>query len=994
MRHDYQVHWNTIFQVLLCVMWFGATTTVGQKRSDDHVAPTTIAGRVIDAEQRGVAQAVVSVTHLKDNLRSTSQTTTDKSGAFAIEVHGVPAVFPQWEIVARTHDAGQIGFFRFESASQTAIDSEIQIEVEPTKQISIRVVDAASQPVADAQAVVQFGFPHFARDLSTDSNGQIVVVAPTSERVNALLAWKDGVGLDYAVYAHSRAQRADLNTPAPEFPTDGETLQLAGATPVSVHVTDADGAPIEGARLYPWLLRKQESAAELNLSFFADVIGQTTDASGAASFAWMPQWQTAPITLWSRAEGFAQTRAVYDPAEGDGELKVTLDRLVSVRGKVLDASGKPAPGITIDASGQGYGRVRGRDRTTSATDGTFELRVPPEQLYMLTIADDAWVADAIPSLAVNAGKSIEGIVLKLRKPTRLTGRLRAGPSGHALENQTVIVYQYGDALDAIEGATIANPMNLRIYVRPLIVKNTRTDNEGRYEFLLGNGSYDIRPPRQEKSEKFEISGEQTLAIDLTSEIVTKSTLTGHVHTGEDKHPLADARIVGVTQRFSGQDWQATTDKEGVFIVERTGEPSYVYASSADNSLAAIAILPGDQNTLQLSLEKTGTVEGILLQTDSQKPASDTKIAYGIQVPDENKRTWSYRFGGSTVTDSEGRFKLEGLVPGWEYQLNLEPQANGMITSLTTATVSPSQNLKIGKHSIPAAPKPYVPPTLDERIARAMGVDGAAMERFQRAIPRCKLNKQKLLIVFGSPDDPQLQQFMKLRYEDKDFRQLRDHFLIMAVSSQDRQDVTEANALLSALSAVPIGAENNFSIVIVGQQGELIAQKSSADLVDAKEELSKELVIQWLQSHLGEPIDGKILFDETLARAKKENKHVLVQETATWCGPCHMLSDFLNEHQQWQSDYIWLKMDHRFTGAREIMAELRDGSPGGIPWFAILDADGKILATSNHFETGDNIGFPSNAAGQAHFKKMLRDTRLSMTDEQIEALVAHLKNDAQ
>jgi len=105
------------------------------------------------------------------------------------------------------------------------------------------------------------------------------------------------------------------------------------------------------------------------------------------------------------------------------------------------------------------------------------------------------------------------------------------------------------------------------------------------------------------------------------------------------------------------------------------------------------------------------------------------------------------------------------------------------------------------------------------------------------------------------------------------------------------------------------------------------------------------VIQWLRSHIDEPIDARKFLDEILAQAKRKNKRVLVQETATWCGPCHMLPDYPNDNREWETDYIWIKMDHRFTGARELMAELRAGASGGIPWFAILDADGKKLATS-------------------------------------------------
>ena len=80
------------------------------------------------------------------------------------------------------------------------------------------------------------------------------------------------------------------------------------------------------------------------------------------------------------------------------------------------------------------------------------------------------------------------------------------------------------------------------------------------------------------------------------------------------------------------------------------------------------------------------------------------------------------------------------------------------------------------------------------------------------------------------------------------------------------------------------------------------------------------------------------------------------------------------------------MDHRWTGAKEIMAELRDGAEGGIPWFAILDADGKKLATSNSLEGGENIGYPSEAGGQVHFAHMLNTTRQRMSEADVQSLI--------
>ena len=84
------------------------------------------------------------------------------------------------------------------------------------------------------------------------------------------------------------------------------------------------------------------------------------------------------------------------------------------------------------------------------------------------------------------------------------------------------------------------------------------------------------------------------------------------------------------------------------------------------------------------------------------------------------------------------------------------------------------------------------------------------------------------------------------------------------------------------------------------------------------------------------------------------------------------------------------MDHRYTGAQELMAELREGAYGGIPWFAILDADGKKLATSNELKSQNNIGFPTEPGDLVHFEHMLKSTQQRLTDEEISELISSLK----
>jgi hypothetical protein len=83
------------------------------------------------------------------------------------------------------------------------------------------------------------------------------------------------------------------------------------------------------------------------------------------------------------------------------------------------------------------------------------------------------------------------------------------------------------------------------------------------------------------------------------------------------------------------------------------------------------------------------------------------------------------------------------------------------------------------------------------------------------------------------------------------------------------------------------------------------------------------------------------------------------------------------------------MDHRWTNAGKIMATIRNKAEGGVPWTAILDADGKVLATCNA-KDGHNIGFPSEPDSIVHFAAMLRTTAIRLTPEEIGTLAAALK----
>lgn len=78
--------------------------------------------------------------------------------------------------------------------------------------------------------------------------------------------------------------------------------------------------------------------------------------------------------------------------------------------------------------------------------------------------------------------------------------------------------------------------------------------------------------------------------------------------------------------------------------------------------------------------------------------------------------------------------------------------------------------------------------------------------------------------------------------------------------------------------------------------------------------------------------------------------------------------------------------------KELAARLRAGkAPGGIPWMAILDGDGKTLVTSDGPK--GNIGYPGEPHEIEFFVAMLNQTRQHLSDDQVGDLERQLQENA-
>lgn len=102
----------------------------------------------------------------------------------------------------------------------------------------------------------------------------------------------------------------------------------------------------------------------------------------------------------------------------------------------------------------------------------------------------------------------------------------------------------------------------------------------------------------------------------------------------------------------------------------------------------------------------------------------------------------------------------------------------------------------------------------------------------------------------------------------------------------------------------------------------------------------------------EKADGKAQIAAAVAKARKENKRVLVQWGGNWCGWCHLLHDFFKKDAKVARELLYeyevVLVDIGQFDKNVELAKSLGAKFDGVPYLTVLDADGKTLANQ---ETG-------------------------------------------
>jgi RNA polymerase sigma factor (sigma-70 family) len=151
--------------------------------------------------------------------------------------------------------------------------------------------------------------------------------------------------------------------------------------------------------------------------------------------------------------------------------------------------------------------------------------------------------------------------------------------------------------------------------------------------------------------------------------------------GPDGKPLegAHAAGLGATPKFFDRD---TGKLESAAFTVSALHPkksrSVLFVHPAKKLAGLLTVRPDEAGPLTARLEPTGTLAGRVVDGDG-KPLAGVRVSAQVSFADQdlkdfpdlrfNYPSWAKLLNGEVMTDADGKFRVEGLVPGLKYLLN-------------------------------------------------------------------------------------------------------------------------------------------------------------------------------------------------------------------------------------------------------------------------------------------------------------------------------------
>ena len=154
---------------------------------------------------------------------------------------------------------------------------------------------------------------------------------------------------------------------------------------------------------------------------------------------------------------------------------------------------------------------------------------------------------------------------------------------------------------------------------------------------------------------------------VISDIILAAGRTQHVQVfGLDGRPVLGTHAIGLQHRLDGD---LMTSAELSFVHANPGKLESIVIVQKKQGLGAHVKIKGDEpDPVRVTLQKTGTVTGRLVDEDGV-PRPDVPFSLMQEMATRGDSMLMELFTAGLKSGPDGRFRVDGLVPGVPYELD-------------------------------------------------------------------------------------------------------------------------------------------------------------------------------------------------------------------------------------------------------------------------------------------------------------------------------------
>jgi carboxypeptidase family protein/PDZ domain-containing protein len=549
------------------------------------------------------------------------------------------------------------------SSSQVTIEpgrrQQVTLVLTPGRFVSVRV-SHANEPVSGARVTLaEDGLSPFPLSEATSADG-VVRLGPLPA-VGKLVASVRASGY------------MSESVPVPARGDAEVAVELVRGGSVTGRVLDAEGNPIEGARLEvvgddvrgrPIARRSGGVAVDAALALSPAIVpmGELGVMSGPLPVPGMPPPGPAPVSTWvtdldgnyrlddvppgrirvlARHPDFVDVLSEpVDLAPGaTAGIELRLGRGASLGGRVVDELGRPVPRARVDI----VSREVSSASALTAADGSFTFRAVPPSFDLLVARPDAR----------------QRFVLR-KELTLSTGEAREIQLTLPAERAALAVLVLGASDRPLAGATVS-----LLSLDPEVPLRLAGESDVRGECLLPDAAGLAATLRVHASGYVPFSTEldpvpERVGVTLTPGL----SVSGRVTRVRGREPVAGAEV---TLQQGDQRAAAKTDERGQYTLEGVALGAAVLSVRHRDFSAEtwdVTIEPGLREGMARELEPIDLVEpafasGTVVDANGD-PVRGARVGVGL-VPAFVPA--GAALAGVVETDARGRFELRGLAPG-------------------------------------------------------------------------------------------------------------------------------------------------------------------------------------------------------------------------------------------------------------------------------------------------------------------------------------------